>query len=247
MPKVDTAERWQSKAVAESYDAERFESPIGRFFHWMQCRALRESLRKLPRTASIADIPCGTGRMLPILTEHAPSVIALDISEAMIGQANRRVAGSGQVQFILGDVRALPLGDNSVDVIVSLRFAMHLTPMVRVEVLREFARVTRGWIIVGYGCDSWWHTIRRFVRSLLLGIMGRRRSYPKSTTRREILNEAHTAGLDVRRWHWTLRGLSESVLVAMEIIDSIPATSRTGTDHDPRNLGGEGTSNLQTT
>ena len=216
MTKTDVVHRWQSKHVAQSYDAERFQGLFGRVYHRLQCGALRKCLRQLAHKSHIADIPSGTGRMLPILLECASSVIACDVSEAMLVEARRRVSEHGPVDFLLCDARNLPLDNASVDGVVSIRFGMHLEPAEREAILREFARVTREWVVMEYGRDSTWHAARRLMRSILLAILRRRRLYPKSTPRRQILREAKAAGLEVRRWCWSARGLSESVFVVMK-------------------------------
>ncbi len=222
MTKCGVRQRWQSKEVARTYEAERFQSLTGRFYHRLTCRALNRCLKRMRCTSEIADIPCGTGRMLPVLSKCASSVIGVDISEAMMEQAKLRVAEQSHVRFMRGDAGALPLGSNSIDVIVSVRFAMHLSQSEREAILREFDRVTRAWIVIEYGYNSYWHAMRRFVRSLLLRIVGRRPSYPKSTSRQQILNETRRAGLEVQGWYWTLWGLSESVFVAMTKRDTGP-------------------------
>ena len=216
MNSTDVSQRWQSRDVAERYDAERFSGIIGRFFHNSQCRAMRRSLAQLNPASRVADVPVGTGRMLPLLAEAIPSIVAIDVSEAMMQQARERVRGLGGIEFLRGDARHLPLERCSVDGVVSIRFFMHLTREQRVEILREYRRITRNWILVEYDCDSPWHKIRRALRTFLLAMLGRKQSAPRSTPKRGIIEEAREAGLSVCRWHWTLRALSESVFVLME-------------------------------
>ena len=209
-------ERWQPGEVAESYDTVRFESFIGRLFQRLQHGALQKCLRLIPAESHVMDIPCGTGRMLPILSEHASSVIAMDVSEAMMEQAKRRMAGCENIRFMSGSAKELPLDDASVDAIFCIRFAMHLKGHERGEILREFARVTRSHVVVEYGCVNAWHRVRRLLRSFLFRIRRKHRSYPRSLSRREIVDEASAVGLTVCRWFSTHRLMSESVFVLMK-------------------------------
>ena len=223
MTDSDVTQRWQSAEVAETYEDERFTSLAGRFFHWSQCRALRRFLRQVGRIDVLADVPVGTGRLLPVLLASQRQVLAFDVSDAMMAQAKARMNGAAGIRFTKADARHLPLADQSVDAVTSIRFFMHLTEEQRAEILRELRRVTRRWVLVEYGCDNRWHRVRRMLRRLILRALGVLRTEVRQQPRRQILLEARQAGLDVRRWFWTARGLSESVLVLMERSDSAKA------------------------
>ena len=213
--RIPVEQRWRSTDVANRYDAERFQRPLGRFYHLLQTRVLAKVLRRIGPRPQIVDIPCGTGRMLPILNQYACSVTALDVSEAMMAQARCRMLGHERVRFIRGDAKNLPLKGESVDAVFCIRFAMHLTTAERREILREFARVSRAFVVVEYGCNSRWHEVRRFLRRLVCLVLARRHTYPKSVARGEILDEVRSACMDVIGWYWTHRILSESVFVLM--------------------------------
>ena len=213
---TDVADRWQLGAQAESYDAMRFRSFLGRFFEKRQKHALRRCLKRIGPVETLADLPCGTGRMLPLLREHATFLVACDVSEAMQQQAVRRMTGCENISYLLCDARSIPLGDGSVDGVVSVRLFMHLTPEQRATILCEFARVSRRWVIVEYGCDSAWHRVRRALRSALFRLLRHRQVYPGSASTAAIRQEAQQSRLAVRERFWTLRGLSESAFILME-------------------------------
>lgn len=76
--------------------------------------ALRESLALQPGDR-VLDVGCGIGtHARRIAAEHDGPVIGLD-REAMLAHARARTPGSGSVQWLEGDVAALPLPDASVD------------------------------------------------------------------------------------------------------------------------------------
>jgi len=81
----------------------------------------------------VADISCGTGiisRRLALLQQYK-QIIALDYSEAMLGQLQQQMQLDGispsQITIIRGDVGALPFAPNSLDAVYS-GAAMHCWP-----------------------------------------------------------------------------------------------------------------------
>lgn len=216
----EVVNRWQSQRVADSYDAERFQGLLGRWFDRAQRRALGRCLARLGALEWLVDVPCGTGRMLPVWSMAGARCVAVDISRAMIGKAQCRVRGEG-VLFTCADAKSLPIADNGVDGVVSVRFLMHLSAEQRVAVLREFGRVASRWVVVEYGLESPWHKVRRTLRAAVLRMIGKRRTYPQATTWRQIHAEAQKAGLAVQACHWTARVLSQSVFVVMRVADPV--------------------------
>ena len=84
------------------------------------------------------DAACGTGRFAEFLAQRGHRVIGVDSSPGMLAHARRRVPGA---EFRVGEIDQLPLGDESVDVIVC---ALALVHVPRLEpVMAEFARVLR--------------------------------------------------------------------------------------------------------
>jgi ubiquinone/menaquinone biosynthesis C-methylase UbiE len=84
------------------------------------------------------DAACGTGRHAAYLHERGFEVIGVDFNRSMLTVAESKVAGG---DFRLGDLNALPVDDESVDVVVC---SLALTHVERIApVIAEFARVTR--------------------------------------------------------------------------------------------------------
>lgn len=70
----------------------------------------------------VLDAGCGSGRVTELLLERLPAgyVVALDASEAMIGEARRRLRGAGRrVGLVVADLAAQPPLGRSVDAILS--------------------------------------------------------------------------------------------------------------------------------
>jgi SAM-dependent methyltransferase len=94
-------------------------------------------LDKLPAGVAL-DAACGTGRHSAHLAEHGHQVIGVDSSPDMLERARARVPGG---TFLHGDLRALPLPDNHVDLVVCALALTHHRDLG--PVLAEFARVLR--------------------------------------------------------------------------------------------------------
>jgi SAM-dependent methyltransferase len=72
----------------------------------------------LPEAAVRASLGCGN----PVaVADLAPGENGLDMTEEMLdlARANARAAGAGNVEFLRGQIEAIPLSDSSVDVIIS--------------------------------------------------------------------------------------------------------------------------------
>ena len=103
------------------------------------------------------DVGCGIGHeALRIAAEVAPSgsVVGVDKSELMIGEARRRAAQANlPVEFIVGDALRLDLPDNSFDGARADRVFMYLTDPE--QALRELIRVVRpGGLITIFDFDN---------------------------------------------------------------------------------------------
>ena len=82
--------------------------------------------RRLVYGKRVLDIACGEGYGSDLLAKAAATVIGVDIDEGSIEHARQTYTRSN-VRFLRGDVVAIPLGDASVDVVVSFETIEHLT------------------------------------------------------------------------------------------------------------------------
>lgn len=77
-----------------------------------------DSLHSL-RGADLVDIGCGTGFHLPRLTARGARVVGVEPYLPLVDRARARLAGAGArtASVLAGDAEALPLADDSVDVV----------------------------------------------------------------------------------------------------------------------------------
>ena len=98
---------------------------------------IRPIIDRLPFGPAL-DAACGTGRHAAYLAAKGHSVIGVDGSANMLAVAKAKVPGA---DFCQGDLRALPVGNQEVD-LVTISLALTHVPELA-PVLAEFARVLR--------------------------------------------------------------------------------------------------------
>jgi ubiquinone/menaquinone biosynthesis C-methylase UbiE/DNA-binding transcriptional ArsR family regulator len=97
----------------------------------------------------VGDLGCGTGQVSAALAPFVTRVIAVDTSAAMLQAAKKRLAGLDNIDLRRGELEALPIDDQRLDVAV-LMLVLHHTPEPE-KALSEASRVLRpgGRVIVG--------------------------------------------------------------------------------------------------
>jgi ubiquinone/menaquinone biosynthesis C-methylase UbiE len=150
---------YRSRAVERLPSLEAIEAPeaSAAFAHiaslpqmWLLRRlAIDRSLAlfgEAPIARNAVDLGCGPGHLVVELAAAAPGlrVTGIDLSTPLLGEAQRRAIEAGlahQVDFRTGDASAIPLGDASVDLVISTLSLHHWDDPV--AVLDEVARILR--------------------------------------------------------------------------------------------------------
>ena len=109
------------------------------------------------RGKCIADVGAGTGSSSLALARFARQVIGIEYEPAMLRLAREktRSAGAGQVAFLGGDALALPLADDSVDLVTGITLALYPPEQFR-NFIREGLRVAKG-PVVYLGIPPGWY------------------------------------------------------------------------------------------
>ena len=118
----------------------------------------RHAITILDLATGSADIPVAVVRWAR-RRDRPIRVIASDVSDAMLSQAARQVAGCPEITLARHDARRVALPDQSADVVLCSLALHHFAPDEAVLVLREMDRLARhGWIVndlvrsrLGYG------------------------------------------------------------------------------------------------
>jgi ubiquinone/menaquinone biosynthesis C-methylase UbiE len=121
-------------SVAGQWDRLR-EELFGRAFH------LHALLGLLDPTAVVGDLGCGTGQWSALIAPHVRQVIAVDGSRDMLQSARARLKERDNVDVRLGNLEALPIDNEQLD-IAMLGLVLHHLPDPAL-VLTEAARVLR--------------------------------------------------------------------------------------------------------
>jgi ubiquinone/menaquinone biosynthesis C-methylase UbiE len=151
----DIRNRFDSAEVARTY-AQRKNAPTRRNLREWTC--IEHALHGVPAGAHVLDLPCGTGRLGPLLAAKGFRVTAADYSEHMIEQATAAfLSRSGyeqlpeDIRFVRQDVMQTDFPDGAFDAVIFNRLLHHYpTPELRRRALRELSRVTKGVLVASY-------------------------------------------------------------------------------------------------
>lgn len=124
----DTIAELYAERLAGSLD----RMPVDRAVLGLFCELVGEGV--------VGDIGSGSGRLAPFLTGRGLGVRGIDLSPEMVRVARRDHAGA---RYEVGDVRALPFADASLDGAVGWYSLMYLAPADRPRAFAELARVVR--------------------------------------------------------------------------------------------------------
>ena len=161
-------EYYKSVKVASEYDKSRFSSFPGKVFNYLEKRTITKCFSGVAKGQTIADAPCGTGRLAEALLANGYRVHGIDISEAMLLVAQQRLR-EYQSSFTIevSDVKKLPPGGSTYDAALCARVLMHFTLDQQVEFLAGVASLSRSIVVINHSLDSAYQRFRRRVKRLL--------------------------------------------------------------------------------
>lgn len=142
---------------AATYENKRYGSRYGRMFRKLQRAAVTRGMAYSNKPAKALDVATGTGQMLPVLAASGASVVAVDLTEAMLSEARRTAAGIEGIEYRIADAEKLPYPPAEFDVVASSRFLHLFEASKQQHLLLEMARVLKpgGILIVDfYSTDS---------------------------------------------------------------------------------------------
>lgn len=105
------------------------------------CR-LKQTIPQSLMNKNVIDLGCGDGRWSEYFASlDAKNVYALDISKAMLKQANKRFGNVKNIQTIHADMNNLPLKNNSIDTGLSSFSMMYFADLEKV--VNEISRILK--------------------------------------------------------------------------------------------------------
>lgn len=101
------------------------------------------SVRKLVQDKVVLDAACGEGYGSNIIASVARDVTGLDIDGDTIERAKVNYGQQDNLHFLQGTIEKIPLGNESVDVVVSFETIEHVPEQIQQTFLEEIARVLK--------------------------------------------------------------------------------------------------------
>ncbi len=95
---------------------------------------------ELPTTAKALDLCCGSGQSTRILVKHLTHVTGLDISPVSLQRAKNNVP---QAEYLEADATAIPLPDQSLDLVHTSAALHEMTPEALGQITQEVWRVLK--------------------------------------------------------------------------------------------------------
>lgn len=127
-------------AVARDYAAEFADDLAEKILD----RALLSAFAELVGPAAkVADLGCGPGFEARFLAEVGLEVTGVDLSPAMIAEAQRRNAAVPRLELQVGSLLALPFANGSLAGAIAIYSVIHLDAAARARAYAEMARVLR--------------------------------------------------------------------------------------------------------
>jgi len=151
-------DRYNSPEGASSYGGKFKRRWTERINDWHERRLVHRLLRmtsnEKPITLSL-DLPCGYGRLYPIVQKTSERVVEGDWSFHLLSLARKQQLDGAPNRPALGYVRAtalsLPFPDATFDLVLSVRLCHHIREHAeRLQYVQEIMRVSSQWAIFTY-------------------------------------------------------------------------------------------------
>ena len=141
-------DNYNSVRGAQSYKGDYSTKLHRKVSDGLERRIFARFFARLPKLASVLDLPCGAGRLYSLLQERVPRVVEADWSATMV-ELDRRDHQAAAAGYLRCSALEIPVAANAFDLAVSIRLSHHLeTEADRERHLRELFRVARHAVIV---------------------------------------------------------------------------------------------------
>ncbi len=109
---------------------------------WKQSLIDSVLLEWIPADRAVLEIGPGAGRWSSVLAPRASRLVLVDVSERPLELCRERLAGAGNVEYVLSSGSDLPgVADRSVDAVWSFDVFVHVAPLDQDRYLAQIARV----------------------------------------------------------------------------------------------------------
>jgi len=151
----------------EEYRKTRYKGIDQRIINKKERKILEKILESIEeKNISVLDIPCGYGRFSELLLKKSLNLTSADVSFPMVLTTRKYSPSTNSPHhFLVGDIKHLPLKDNSFGCIVTIRLFQHiLHSSARFQILKELHRVAKKFVILSFYRYNFLHSVERWVR-----------------------------------------------------------------------------------
>jgi ubiquinone/menaquinone biosynthesis C-methylase UbiE len=169
--------RWISDRLFDSSFGYRFLR--GAFHFGVRRGPIRKALALQPGDR-VLDVGCGTGDYARVVDQPGTSLLGLDLCPAYVEEA-RRVYGSAQRTFEVGDVRRMDFPPSRFTKAMYLGVMHHLNDEDNLTVLRRLAEITSDRVVIMDLVLGGWHVLNTLLCHLDRG------RYPRTVAQQVAL------------------------------------------------------------
>lgn len=151
----------------EEYRKTRYKGIDQRIINKKERKILEKIFESIEeKNISVLDIPCGYGRFSELLLKKSLNLTSADVSFPMVLTTRKYSPPTNSPHhFLVGDIKHLPLKDNSFGCIVTIRLFQHiLHSSARFQILKELHRVAKKFVILSFYRYNFLHRVERWVR-----------------------------------------------------------------------------------
>ena len=167
LEKIAYSENRRRAEKARSYDTKYDREIHKRISSWREKRLLRALLARAGSQERLLDVPCGAGRLSPVMADFAKKLYEVDYSHEMVKLSRHNARGYRPLTASASAFQ-LPFPDGSMDMVVSIRLSHHIPEReARLDHLREIFRTSKRFVLVTFfGEESWKNRLRNLHRRL---------------------------------------------------------------------------------
>ncbi|KAK1603974.1 hypothetical protein QYE76_027647 [Lolium multiflorum] len=218
-------ERWRKIYGSNTDDVNRVQLDI-REGHAQTVAATLAMLRDAPDVplagATVCDAGCGTGSLSIPLASAGASVLASDISAAMVSEAQRQAqlaqaAGSPEFRMPRFEVRDLESLDGRYDIVVCLDVLIHYPREEAQKMIRHLASLAEKRLVISFAPKTVYFDILKRVGELFPGPSKATRAYLHSE--KDIEEALRAAG-----WRVKNRGFISTQFYFAKLYEAVPVS-----------------------
>ena len=161
--------------------ARRFSGAAGRYLLQVQSQSIRSALRGLT-PGTVLDVGGGHGQLVDLLRELGWQVTVHGTDSACEDNL-RNLHGKHDCAFLQSDLFALPVADQSFDLVIAVRLISHVEDWPRL--VAELCRVSRQAVVIDYPAKGALNALTPLLFGLKKSLEGNTRTYT-SFSRKEL-------------------------------------------------------------